>query len=362
MNTKRKTKHTKSKRKTKSTKRNCMAELLHKDLSYKLQGHIFAVRKQYGPGLKENVYGNVLAELFEQDGIPFERERSVPIYSQQSGKVVGRYQPDFVIDGKLILELKASPKPSPQDERQLYSYLRNSRFEVGYLVNFSTPKLVMKRILYTNDRKPFLPGLGAALSCLFVFTFVLFGAHDVVQAQDSGGKVTTNPAVIDIEGLQRDIVQKEITVTNGTESTLHLYPTVRNVDPEGGVVAFTQLHSAETDRTTSLANWIELHRGKMVLGPGESKTVSVTVQIYLRATPGTYHAVIAFPPGNKREEAEARFATAAQTLVTVKVGEDAHEAASLLGFQAFSSLTGKGPITMTDKLENGGNRDVGPEG
>jgi hypothetical protein len=188
-----------------------------------------------------------------------------------------------------------------------------------------------------------------------------FAIASPARAQD-GGKVTVSPAVINLEGLARDIVQREITVTNGTQSTLHLYPTVRNVDPEGGVTEFTQLHAPETDRTTSLANWIELNRGQIVLGPGESRTVPVTVQVYLNAAPGTYHAVIAFPPGHNRVTAEAQFATAAQTLVTVKVGEDIREAASLLGFQAFSSFTGKGPITMTYKLENGGNRDVAPEG
>ena len=42
------------------------------------------------------------------------------------------------------------------DEKQLYFYMRNSNYEVGFLVNFSTPVLLIKRIIYTNDRKPFL--------------------------------------------------------------------------------------------------------------------------------------------------------------------------------------------------------------
>ena len=66
------------------------------------------------------------------------------------------YQPDFVIEDKILIEVKSSKVTSVADEKQLYYYLRNSKYEVGLLVNFSTPKLLIKRIIYTNDRKPYL--------------------------------------------------------------------------------------------------------------------------------------------------------------------------------------------------------------
>ncbi|MBU2540215.1 GxxExxY protein [Patescibacteria group bacterium] len=128
----------------------------HKDLSYKLVGCFFNIRKNYGPGQKEIIYTNLIAEWLNKNKIIFEKEKIIKICSIDSGKMVGIYKPDFVINDKIILEIKSSRFSTQQDEKQLYFYLRNSRYEVGYLVNFSTPRLLIKRIIYTNDRKPFL--------------------------------------------------------------------------------------------------------------------------------------------------------------------------------------------------------------
>lgn len=131
-------------------------KLLHGDLTYKIIGIIYEIRKKYGPGQKEIVYQNLLAELLEKNNIKFIREQKIKIYSEESGKIMGTYQPDFVIDNKIILETKSSRFTTKTDEKQLYHYLRNSEFEIGLLINFSTPQIYIKRIIYTNDRKPFL--------------------------------------------------------------------------------------------------------------------------------------------------------------------------------------------------------------
>lgn len=131
-------------------------KLLYPKLSYKLQGIFFDIRKQYGPGQKETVYQNLIEEKLASLNIPFEKEPRIKIYSQESKKVVGTYQPDFSIDEKIIIEVKSSRLTTRTDEKQLYHYLRNSKYELGFLVNFSTPRLYIKRIIYTNDHKPFL--------------------------------------------------------------------------------------------------------------------------------------------------------------------------------------------------------------
>jgi len=131
-------------------------ELLHKELSYILQGCCFDIRKEYGPGQKESIYVNLLKEFLESKNIPVEKEKTINIYSSKSNKVVGTYRPDMLIDGKIIIEAKSSRFTNKQDEKQLYFYLRNSKYELGYLINFSTPQLYLKRIIYTNNKKPFL--------------------------------------------------------------------------------------------------------------------------------------------------------------------------------------------------------------
>jgi len=132
-----------------------MDKLLYRELSYKLRGLFFKIRNAYGPGQKENIYSNILVEALKENKIPFEKEKSINIYTPIR-KVAGTYKPDFIIDNKIIVEIKSSRLISRIDEEQLYYYLRNSKYEVGFLVNFSTPKLHIKRIIYTNNRKPFL--------------------------------------------------------------------------------------------------------------------------------------------------------------------------------------------------------------
>ena len=131
-------------------------KILHKGLSYIIQGCFFDICKNYGPGQKESVYGNLLAEYLDKNKINFEREKQIVIYSKETSKKIGVYKPDFVADNKIVIEIKASRFTTKQDEKQLYYYLRNSEYELGYIVNFSTPKLFIKRIVYSNYKKSFL--------------------------------------------------------------------------------------------------------------------------------------------------------------------------------------------------------------
>ena len=133
-----------------------MASLLYKELSYKLQGALFEVRKNFGPGHKETVYQNALAEELENRKVQFEKEKNIKICSPKTGKSVGNYRVDFLVADKIILEVKAVDIIPKNFIDQIYSYLRNSKYELGYFINFRSPKLYIKRLIYTNNRKPFL--------------------------------------------------------------------------------------------------------------------------------------------------------------------------------------------------------------
>jgi len=130
-----------------------VADLLYKELSYQIQGAVIEVRKNYGSGHKESIYQNALAEELKLRKIIFIRESSISIVSPKTNKIIGIYRPDFLIDDKVILEVKALEILARKLIDQLFDYLRNSRYELGYFVNFGGPKLLMKRIIYTNDRK-----------------------------------------------------------------------------------------------------------------------------------------------------------------------------------------------------------------
>jgi len=130
--------------------------LLYPELSYKLQGAIYNVSNKYGNGLKEKIYQKALAEELKKQEINFVEQKRINIYSVDSGKILGTYVPDFIINNKIILEIKASNFTTRQDVNQQRSYLKASIYEIAYLVNFGTPKLYMQRSIYTNDRKPFV--------------------------------------------------------------------------------------------------------------------------------------------------------------------------------------------------------------
>jgi GxxExxY protein len=69
---------------------------------------------------------------------------------------MGSYQPDFIVEDKIIIELKALEQMPHKMIDQLYSYLRNSIYELGFLINFSSDGAAIKRIIYTNDKKKHL--------------------------------------------------------------------------------------------------------------------------------------------------------------------------------------------------------------
>ena len=67
--------------------------------------------------------------------------------------------PDFLISDKVILEIKSSTITTERDVAQQRSYLKSSKYEVGYLVNFGSDNMDIRRSIYTNDRKHFIPKL-----------------------------------------------------------------------------------------------------------------------------------------------------------------------------------------------------------
>ena len=133
-----------------------MTEILEKELSYKIQGCVYNVVNKYGRGLKEKIYQKVLAEELKNADIKFEEQKRINIYSFESGEKIGTYIPDFLVDSKIIIEIKASNFTTRQDIEQQRSYLRISAYEIAYLINFCMDNLYIKRSIYTNDKKPFI--------------------------------------------------------------------------------------------------------------------------------------------------------------------------------------------------------------
>lgn len=127
--------------------------LLYEELSYKIRGLCYEIRKQYGGGQKEIIYQRALDEKLSLNSISYIHEPRIKIVSHDSGSILGYYQPDFLVDDKIILELKAVPRIKQPMKQQLYDYLKNGPYEVGLLINFSLDGCKIERLIHTKDRK-----------------------------------------------------------------------------------------------------------------------------------------------------------------------------------------------------------------
>jgi GxxExxY protein len=126
--------------------------LLYEDLSYKIRGCAFEVYNNLGFGHKESVYQKALALEFKNKDIKFTAEESLPIIYQ--GEKIGLYRPDFIVDKKIIVELKAVPFMPKSYETQLTYYLKGTNYELGFIINFGAPKLDIRRKIWTPSYKP----------------------------------------------------------------------------------------------------------------------------------------------------------------------------------------------------------------
>lgn len=86
-----------------------MGDLIYTDLTYKIRGSVFKVYNTLGFGHKEGVYHKALAIEFKKNNIPFKEE--IPIDVRYENEKVGIYKPDFVVDDKILIEIKAATNP-----------------------------------------------------------------------------------------------------------------------------------------------------------------------------------------------------------------------------------------------------------
>lgn len=122
----------------------------HSDLTGKILGAFFQLHKEMGFGFSEKVYQAALVILLEELGMVVEQQRPIKVYFRD--KVVGKYVADMVINGVVLLELKAVERLVDAHSAQLLNYLKSTEIEVGLLLNFG-PQAEFRRKIYDNSRK-----------------------------------------------------------------------------------------------------------------------------------------------------------------------------------------------------------------
>ena len=123
--------------------------LLHADITEKIIGCAMKVHSKMKNGYSELVYSRCLAIEFERAGIMYQKELEVPIY--YDGILVSKRRVDFMVENKVVVELKAIADLTNENLSQGLNYLECHQLEVGLLINFGSKSLQFKRLI--NQQK-----------------------------------------------------------------------------------------------------------------------------------------------------------------------------------------------------------------
>lgn len=126
-----------------------MEEYIYKDENYTIVGILFEVHKNLGKGFSEIVYKDDLEYEFNENKIPYEREK---VYSVKYKNTVlnHKFYADFVVYDKIILEIKTVDCFNNSHYNQCLNYLKVSDNELALLANFNSASLEYKRIVRTK--------------------------------------------------------------------------------------------------------------------------------------------------------------------------------------------------------------------
>src|SRR5579863_8819208 len=120
-------------------------DLLYPELSYKIIGTLFDVYNKMGYGYQERYYQKAISEKLKENNIAFKEQYPVEIMLDESK--IGKYFLDFLIEDKIILEIKKVDKFLKSNITQTYGYLKSTKLELGILANFTRTGVQYKRIV-----------------------------------------------------------------------------------------------------------------------------------------------------------------------------------------------------------------------
>jgi len=124
--------------------------LKHSNLTGRIIEAFYDVYNELGHGFLESTYAQAMFVALEESGLSTAREVSVPVWFR--GRKVRQYYADLIVEGVVLLELKAARTLDSAQEAQLLHYPRATDVEVGLLLNFGL-RPQFRRLLFDNERK-----------------------------------------------------------------------------------------------------------------------------------------------------------------------------------------------------------------
>jgi GxxExxY protein len=104
-----------------------------------------AVHRNLGPGFLESIYESAMKTALRHRGLPYEAQKEVTVFFE--GEEAGVHRLDLVVEGKIVVELKAIKALEDIHFAQVKSYLKATGIHIGLLLNFNAPTLIIKRVV-----------------------------------------------------------------------------------------------------------------------------------------------------------------------------------------------------------------------
>ncbi len=127
-----------------------MEEYIYKDENYTIVGILFEVHKNLGKGFSEIVYKDAIEYELQQQNIPYQREKEF-LVNYKNTALKHKFYADFVVDDKIILEIKTVDCFNNSHYNQCLNYLKVSKNKLAILANFNLVSLEYKRIINSKN-------------------------------------------------------------------------------------------------------------------------------------------------------------------------------------------------------------------
>ncbi len=204
-------------------------DFLYKDLTYKIRGACFAVRKSLGLGHKEIVYQKALEIEFKNIGLNFESQKILNVLYQD--QKVGIYTPDFIIEDKIIIELKSLPEIGKPQEEQLWSYIKGSKYKLALLINFGSKDVEFKRIVYDSLRQSASSlRQSAQIQDEYILNLIDTPGHIDFSYEVSRALKAVEGSILLVDSTQGVQAQTLTTLGMARESGLTIIPVLSKID------------------------------------------------------------------------------------------------------------------------------------
>jgi len=124
-----------------------MSKLIYEDLSYKINGCIYQMYNQFGFGYREKHYQSILAEIFKIEGLKFKKECYGKLTFNNT--IIAKYFLDFLVEDKIVVELKVANDFYTQHMSQVISYLKGNKLQLGIVALITKDRIKIKRLINT---------------------------------------------------------------------------------------------------------------------------------------------------------------------------------------------------------------------